>query len=66
MFSYLTSCFQVHLERVKDMAVVVQELKATHLNTEKEHTSDKCFSGQTEMLSHECEELIQQVNLSLH
>lgn len=55
--------WEVHLERVKDMAVVVQELKATHLNTEKEHTSDKCFSGQTEMLSHECEELIQQMEI---
>ncbi|KAF7666652.1 hypothetical protein LDENG_00098390 [Lucifuga dentata] len=51
------------MERVKEVAVALQELKATRVHADKEeYVCDIAFAGQTESISHACADLIQQLD----
>lgn len=56
---------QAVVNRVKEVAAAVQELKTRRVLEEKqeEHPSDVAFSKQADSVSHACMDLSQQVNL---
>lgn len=50
---------------MREVAAALQELKASRVRVEKDHTCDCSFSGQTESVCCACGDLSQQVKINL-